>query len=217
MRFASLLLIPALLLAELPKLPEPYQSIADLANAAPAEFAADALLRMVESCKISDKDAKRELTAHAFQLAGSAKFRFRMRGLPGSMVDTRSGYLSKAYDLKLDALSLQSRAVHDMLTIDAGKARELFLEIVKPSLPPLTCDDPLVYDVADFYQTLGAVINAAFSPQERKKEEHVNLLLDYIAQTTSPAQLGPLARAIKTINLTAEQRAVVWTKFNGVL
>src|ERR1700737_2013593 len=144
-RFCLLFLAAAFLDAQ--KLPEPYQSIVELAYSSPPEISSDALLRVVESGKVADRKTKRDLAEQAFRLAGSAKFPVRMRGVPGSIVDTRSGYLSKAYDLKLDALSLESRAVHDLLSIDAAKARELFQEIARPTLTPLTCDDALVYDV----------------------------------------------------------------------
>src|SRR5579864_4554568 len=167
MRRACLLFLAAALIADTPKLAEPYQSIVELAHAAPPEFAADALLRVVESGKIPDRNTRRDLLEQAFRLASSARFPVRMRGVPGSMLDTRSGNLSKAYDLQLDALSLESRAVRDMLPLDAAKARELFENIVRPSLATLTCDDALVYDVGEFYQTLAAVANATFTQKER--------------------------------------------------
>ena len=179
-RFCLLFLAAALVDAQ--KLPEPYLSIVELAHSAPPEFAADALLRVVESGKVTDRNARRDLAEQAFRLAGSARFPVRMRGLPGSTVDTRSGYLSQAYDLKLDALSLESRAVHDLLSLDAAKARELFQDIARPQLASLTCDDALVYDVSDFYQTLGAIANTTFTQKERDKEEHVAFLLDYLGQ-----------------------------------
>jgi hypothetical protein len=214
-RFCLLPLAAALLSAQ--KLPEPYQSIVQLAQSAPPEFAADALLRIVESGKVADRNTRRDLAEQAFRLAGSAKFPLRMRGVPGSTVDTRSGYLGKAYDLKLDALSLESRAVHDILSTDAAKARELFQEIPGPTLTPLTCDDALIYDVSDFYQTLGAIANTAFTPKEREKEEHVSFLLGHLGQATSPAQLAPLARVIKAANVTPAQREILWSRFNGLL
>lgn len=207
----------ALLSAEPLKLPEPYQSIVELARGTPVEFSADALLRVVESGKIADREAKIELVEQAFRLAASAKFKVRMRKLPGSMADTRSSYLGNAYDLKLDVVSLQSRAAMDMLAVDKAKARELFLGIVRPALPALNCDDPLVYDVSDYYQTLGAILNGTFTAGERAKEEHVNFLLDYVGQAAAPAQLAPLARAIKSAAVTPEQREILWNRFNGLL
>ena len=64
--------------------------------------------------------------------------------------------------------------------------------MLKPTLAPLTCDDALVYEPSAFYQALSAVVNGAFTPQERAKDEHVNLLLDALAQVASPSQLAPL-------------------------
>src|SRR5579864_2469886 len=95
----SLLFLAAASLTNAQKLPEPYQSIVELAHSAPPEFAADALLRVVESGKVAGRNTRRDLADQAFRLAGSAKFPVRMRGVTGSTVDTRSGYLSKAYEL----------------------------------------------------------------------------------------------------------------------
>jgi hypothetical protein len=174
-------------------------------------------LRIAESGKLADRNARRELIEHAFQLAVSAKFPVRMEGLRGTTTDTASGSLSQAYALKLDVLSLQSRAVLDMLPLDPSKARELFGEIVKPTLAPLTCDDALVYEPSDYYPALLAVVNGTFTPKEKAKEEHVNLLLDALAQVTSPSQLAPLAGAIQSAAVTAEQRQILWARFGGLL
>ncbi|HWY46749.1 MAG TPA: hypothetical protein VNX70_05170 [Bryobacteraceae bacterium] len=217
MRRYFFLFLAAALLAQAPRLPEPYQSIVELAHSAPPEFASDALLRVLESGKIPDRTTRLDLAEQAFQLAGSAKFPVRMHGVSGTMRDTRSGNLSQAYDLKLDALSLESRAVRDLLSLDAAKARELFQNIPRPTLTSLSCDDALVYDVSDFYQTLGAVANAAFTQKERDKEEHVNFLLDYLGQATSPVQLAPLVLVIKAANITPAQRDILWNRFNGLL
>lgn len=218
MRALGILLLAAILsAAEPPKLPEPYRSLVDLAQAAPPEFAADALLRMVESGKIVDRNVKRDLVEQAFHLAATAKFAVRMHGLPGTTTDTRSGFLSRAYDLKLDALSLQSRAVRDMLAIDKGKARDLFQDMPKPVLAPLTCDDALVYDASAFYQTLGVVANETFTQKERAKDDNVTFVLDYLGQATSPAQLAPLAALVKSVSATPEQREILWNRFNGLL
>lgn len=217
MRTLSLVLLAGMLTAEPVHLPEPYQSLVDLAQAAPPEFAADALLRIVESGKITDRGAKHDLVEQAFQLAATANFTVRMRGVAGTTTDTRSGFLSRAYDLKLDALSLQTRAVRDMLAIDAARARALFQDIPKPVLAPLTCDDPLVYDVSPFYETLAAVANSSFSDKERAKDDDLNFVLDYLGQASSAAQLEPLARALAIIAATPEHSEVIWNRFSGLL
>jgi len=217
MRLIFVVLLAGLLPAEAPKLPEPYRSLVDLAQAAPPEFAADALLRVAESGKIKDRDSVADLVEQAFRLAAAAKFPVRMRGLPGTTTDTRSGFLSRAYDLKLDGVSLQSRAVRDMLAVDKAKARELFQEIPKFALAPLTCDDALVYDVSDFYQVLGAIANAAFSKEEQAKEQHIDFILDYLGQATSPAQLAPLAMIGKNAAATTEQREILTNRLDGMV
>jgi len=217
MRLALALLSATLLNAAAPQLPEPYQSIASLAYAAPPEFAADTLLRMVEFGKLADPGQRRDLIEQAFRLASGTKFPVRLVGLPGTTADTRSGSLSKAYGLKLDALSLESRAVRDMLPLDPAKAREMFQEIARPALPALTCDDALVYDVSDYYQALGAVVDSAFTRKERAKEEHLNFLLDFLGQAASPAQLLALVPVVQGAGVTPQQRELLWARFNGLL
>jgi len=217
MRLGLLFLAAALASAETPKLPEPFQSVVDLSRAAPPEFGADALLRLVESGKVANADNRRDLVEQAFSLAVSATYPLRKRHLPGTTLDSRAGSLSQAYGMKLDALSLESRAVSDMVPIDPAQARKLIQEIPPPVFEPLSCDDALFYDVSDFYLALTAVVNSSFSAQERAKEEHVNFLLGYVGQVYSPSQLIPLAQTIRGAGVTNEQREVLWARFNALL
>ncbi len=122
-----------------PRLPTEIEALIEDARIAPGEFAADALLRIVESGRVTDRDWRRDLSEEAFRLAANAQQQMRRTYLAGSNVDTRTGYLSMAFDLKLDALSLRCRAVRAMLGVDKQKARELFSEIPKPEPPPVTC------------------------------------------------------------------------------
>src|SRR5581483_2130220 len=133
----------------------------------------------------------------------------------GATTDMESGSLNQAYALKLDVLSLQSRAVIDMLPIDAAKAREMFARIVRPVLAPLTCDDALVYEPSDFYLALVAVANGAFTPAEKAKELHVNLLLESLGLAASPSQIAPLASAIQSAAVTELQRQLLWTRLEA--
>jgi hypothetical protein len=203
--------------AEIAKLPEPYQSLAELARGAPPEFTADALLRVVEQGRLADKDARRDLIEEAFRSAAAAKFPVRMDGQQGTTTDTASGSLSRAYALKLDVLSLESRVVRDILPLDPANARKLFSDIAHPVLPPLTCDDALVYDLSDFYQALGAVINGTFTPKERAKDAHLNFLSDYLGMATSPLELAPLSQVIQSAGVTAQQRETLLARLGTLL
>jgi len=213
----SLMLAFALAHGEIAKLPGAYQSLVDLARGAPPELTADALLRIVERSKFLDKDARIELIEDAFRRAPAAKFQVRMDGLPGTTTDTASGSLSRAYALKLDALSLESRAVRDMLPLDAVKARRMFTEIARPELPALTCDDALFYDLSDYYQALSAVVNESFSPKERAKDDHLNFLSDYLGQAASPLELVPVATVIEGVSVTNQQRQGLWAHLGGLM
>jgi hypothetical protein len=203
--------------AEIGKLPEPYQSLAELARGAPPEFTADALLRIIEQGRLADRDARRDLLEEAFRSAAAARFPVRMQGLPGTTGDTASGSLSRAYALKLDALSLESRAVRDMLPLDSANARKLFGEIARPMLTPLTCDDALFYDVSDFYQALSTVVNSTFTQKERAKDEHLTFLNDYLGQAASPLEVAPLAQVIQSVGGSAQQRQGLLARLGGLL
>jgi hypothetical protein len=203
--------------ADLAKLPEPYQSLADLARGAPPEFTADALLRIVERGKLSDPNARRQLIEEAFRNAGASKFTVRMQGLPGTTTDTASGSLSHAYSLKLDILSLQSRAVRDMLPVNPVNARKLFGDIAHPTLAQLSCDDAVIYDLSDFYQTLGAVVDSTFDRQQRAKNEHLTFLADYLEQASSPQEINPLAQIVQSAGVTPQQREGLWASLGGLL
>jgi hypothetical protein len=199
------------------KLPPGLEPVAQLALSAPPEFAADGLLRLVESKKIIDQPTEIELTQQAFDLASSAHFRAGMRPIPGTAPDTRAGSLGKAYRLNLDTVSLQARAVMAMLQFDKVKARQMFSSIAAMDLPPLRCEDSLVYDIAPFYRALTALVNSGFTAKERAKEDHVALLLQYVAQVHNPAQIAPMAEVLKSVGLPPKQYEAALAQFNGML
>lgn len=161
----------------------------------PPEFAASLLLRIAQSEKVTDQTWKKELLEEAFRLAEKAQFSVRKKvlPLPGVSVDTSSGYLSYAFDLGLDRLSLKSRVIKAMLRLDRQRARELLLEI-SPKLPleSLSCSDSMVYQVEDFYEILTQVAREAFSAQEIESGVRAEFLLPYVKALSSPAQVKPV-------------------------
>ena len=217
MRALIYVLMAGSLLAAERKYPAGLEPIAQLALSAPPEFAADGLLKLVESKKITDVPTEIELTQQAFDLAASAHFRVAMRAVPGSLVDSRAGSLAKAYALNLDSVSLQSRAVVDMLPLDKTKARQMFSSISGMDLTPRACEDPLVYEVTPFYHALTAVVQNGFTAKERAKEDHVAFLLQYISQMHNPAQVAALAEVTKGVGLPPKQYEAVVAQFGGVL
>ena len=193
--------------------PPIFADLADRARAQPAEFAADALLRIAGAPKLTDVTWKREVLEDAFHLAASAQQPFARRNWTGSPVSP----LDKAYAQGLDTCTLQCKAVHGMLAIDYKKARELFGEIPAPQIPRLSCDDALVYDVSIFYATVGEVAARAFSAKEVAEEEPFHLLQRYAADVTSPAQAAPIARMLVGASLKPAQFEALVDSFAGAL
>lgn len=193
------------------------ETLINYARSTTAEFGADILIRIADSKAITNKPRKRELLEDAFRLAGRAQQPIRRAALTGTRVDTRSGYLSSAFNLKLDTLSLQCRAVKAMSSVDPEKARELFGQIPKPRLEPLDCKDALVYDVSDFYETLTDVVRATFKPQETLRGEHISFVEQYVDSMASPVQIEPLAKTILSLKTSRAQLQSLLHSFSVAL
>src|SRR5581483_2775490 len=156
-----------------PALPKNIQELVDRARSVPPEFAADVLLRLAESDLVKDADAKRDLIEEAFRRAAGAQEPVKRLSLRPGGGDTRVSFQARAFAQDLDGLTLQSRAVIDMVKVDKAKAREMFRQIPVPHVPKLNCADMLVYDVSAFYEALGEVAGNTFSAKERAEEAHV--------------------------------------------
>jgi hypothetical protein len=200
-----------------PAIPKPVMELVDRARSVPPEFSADALLRIAESGAVKDAHVQKEWIEEAFRKAGAAQEPLKRRGLRPGGGDTRTSFLARAFAQDLDALSLQSRAVIDMVPIDKVKARELFSRIAAPHVPKLTCADELVYDVSAFYQALQAVASNTFTAKERGEEAHAKLLAGFAGGITSPVEAGPMAKALATVSLTPAQLQTVTTAFAASL
>jgi hypothetical protein len=215
--FFTILAIASLPAAEL-KLPPELRTLVEAATAAPPEFSAQAMLRIVASGKVADKPTRRALLIQAFQSAGIAHERIARRGIPGLGLDTQAGALDAAYKLNLDSLTLQSQAVKLLLRDDKPMARELFSEIPRPEIPALSCEDFMTYDPSAFYESLQSVVELAFTDAERKKEDHVAYVLDHLAGITSPSQLAPAAHLVNdAAGFTPKQREALINRFNIVM
>ena len=199
------------------KLPPNLRPLVNTAFAAPPEFAANALLRIVEAGKVDDKQTRTELIERAFRLAASAHEPYRQAALSGVVQDYRNSIRANAYSLQLDRVSLQTWAVRQMVALDKKAARELFLEIPRPAIAPLTCDDTLGADLSDFYRTLGQVASETYTPAEQRHEDHINLLLNFVATVSSPLQLAPAAELIRSANVSAAERQLLGAKFAAAM
>jgi hypothetical protein len=196
-----------------PKLPDAVQSIVDLARGAAPEIFADTIVRLVESGKIPQRELQVELLEDAFQAAGSAVEPVRLIAIPGTPPDTREMYRGLAGGLGLDAISLQSRILKDLLTVDRGKARELFEQVAHPVLDPRPCEDALVADISPYYEIAAAIAQSAFTAEEKEHGAHVQFLAGLLEGAKSPGELAAFAGAIENVTFTPAQ----WEVLLGVL
>jgi len=189
--------------------PELESFVAEM-NAAPPDVAADALIRLAGSERVADPAWKKELAERAFILAGDAPAPVRRRNASRVTlnVDTSAGYLTYAYDLGLDTLSLRARAVRSMLALDPQRGLELFGQITL-KLEPLKCADAMVYDVSDFYALLAEVARTSFTGELAHQGARSRFMLPYVEAVNSPAQVGPAAKAILSAQLTGDERAAL--------
>ncbi len=171
-----------------------------MAQGAPGEFAADALLRIAALDQLAPARRIR-LLEEAFSRAAEAQQPFKRRNAMQN-VSSNGGFLEHAFGQDLDALSLRARAVQAMLPLDAGKARELFSEIPPVDVPLVSCDDFLIFDVDRYYDALAAVTQRAFTPKEVHDGAQYQFLLQRIAAIASPAQIAPAVRAILSAGLS---------------
>ena len=188
--------------AEVLKRPKEIQSLADRVPLAPPELAADILIRIVTSGKVTDKAWKMEMLEDAFQLAGHATFPLKVVGAvpQARSTDSDIGVLWAALDEKLDALTLRCRIVHVMLGLDKKRALEVFAE-VSLRMPQLSCADPITYVPEIYYSTMRDVLEQALGDREWRDGKVLVMLEGAVRQITSPSQLAP---ALKM--LTALQR-----------
>ncbi len=191
-----------------PKLPPEIQQVMELATAAPPEFTADALLRLVESGNIP-KEARKDLISTAFSAASRAQHPVRLVAGPGAALDTRSGFQAGALRLGLDALSLQSRAVDNMLAVDKAAARQLFERLTRPALGVTPCKNPLIPDISTYYDLLVRMALEAYTAQDGEKNSRLAFGQTSIDAIRSTVEIAPAIQFIVAVPWTASQFEIV--------
>lgn len=171
------------------------------AQSVPAEFSADLLIRLVESGEIKNRKRRQELLIEAFYTAAKAQQPLKLAALPGSVVDSRSGYRANAFGLGFDSLSLQCRAIRALMPLNKQKARQLFDEI-KLKLDRLDCENSFAYDLDSFFDTILVIAQTGFSTEETQRGEHIYFVENYIAKVNSSNQIKPAIKVLTSLKTT---------------
>jgi hypothetical protein len=175
------------------------QHIQVLTSAVPAELAADADLKLVDSGAFSNKAETLTTLRSAFDLAGQSPFPVRKTLISGN-VDTRSGYLSFSYDLALDTLSLRTQAIARILPLDPHLALDLFQQTGPPPLETLRCKDTLAYDVRGYYKLAGDLYARAFDQIDKAKDAPADFLETVLGAVSHPAEVAPAEELLLNLN-----------------
>ena len=211
MRTLSLLLILTVVAApeERPKPSPEIQVLLDTAPAAPPELAADILLRLLEYGRVPSKAQRLEIIERAFEMAGQAKFPYLQSAAVerARHTDSGPGIRYVALVQGLSTLGLRCRVVRAALVIDRARALALFQQINIGPFPPLSCDDALAPALTEYYELLREVASNAYSPEDRKKERHIELIETAVRGATIPRQLEPVAKFLAGFPLPADRKA----------
>ncbi len=148
------------------------------------------------------RPGRRELLEEAFAAAPNALNLYKRRLAAQVEGNTREWILGQAFDLDVDTLSLQCRAVRGMLALDRRRAREMFAQIPPLAPPQPDCDSPLVPDIRLFYETLQLVAGPDAS-----------IIAQRIRLISSPAELAPAAALIRSARLSTDDRLALVTAY----
>ncbi len=198
-------------------MPAELQTLLLEAGTLPPELAVDVSLKIISSGKIENKPKKKQLLEEAFYLSNNAKEKTRREviAFSGRVLTIRPTFISYAQQNKLDALSLKTRIVSEMLKIDRVRAFELFNEILPElSLKPLSCQDFLLYEISDFYDLVGEMAKNSFTQKQIKQGRRITFLSSYIESMTSAAQLAPVVKMLSLVDLTEDEKLNLVSRFS---
>jgi len=203
--------------ADQAKRPPEVLTLVDQARALPPEFRADTLLRLSDSPLIKETAWKQELIEEAFWSGVHAPLPYPQ------WADKRSDSVpdNAVRQNRLEALTLQTRAVQAMLAIDPQKALRPYEEVQAPMIPMLNCSIVFTPVVLDYYQSAVFVFENSFSPKQRKQGDDFRFLQQLISALQSPSQVPPALEMIFAVKISPTQRldllSLLATKLQSIL
>lgn len=195
------------------------ENLLSRARALPAEFAIDVFLR-VEKSKRVDSAWRKEILEEAFTLTTSVQNELPEKGIPfpNTPADTRAGYRTAASTLDLDSLSLRSRIVDEMLSIDRSVALRMLNEMpTKLPFKTRPCSAQTEYDVSNFYRLIEKVARTVYDAKRVQQGERVQFILPYVEGMSSPTQIEPLTNLIISLGLRQKESFIISQAFGNAL
>jgi hypothetical protein len=188
------------------------ERLATDAYGAPPEFAADVLLRIAGSARVTDPAWKQRLITEAFLRAYAAAESYRRTSLRVPP-DSHQGAEVEAYATGLTRATLQVRAVHLMLTLSIARAREIF-EWMDVSPAATSCVDPLVPAVDEYYNLISELARRAFPHQ---RSEGLQFLEFYLWRAHLPSEMPAVIAAVQQFRPMGDEMPQVEGFLDAVL
>jgi hypothetical protein len=188
------------------------------AESLPPEFAADVVLRVIESGASLAASEKLKALKSAFDEAAQSQDDVLLRPWGGSVEETSEGLHALALSAaQLDRISEQSRAVQDMAGIDPKLARVRLGMIAMPRFEPPACKATWVYFPAPYYDAVFKVMETGFSRKEVAGGERGELLKSVVNKVVSHSQLPPVTRLIRGADVSGAELSGVIASYMFVL
>jgi hypothetical protein len=195
--------------SKLPPLPRDIETIVAAARTAPPEIFADSIVSLVQGGRIPNIEWQKLLLQDAFAAAQLAHEPVRFIAVAGLSTDTRPSFRAKAGDLQLDALSLETRVLKALLTVDRALARQMFEGLPRDQPAASGCEDPLLPDASAYYEVAGAVAQSAFSVEEKHDSAHTQFLIAALAGANTPAELAGFIHTLAGVDLNRAEMEMV--------
>jgi uncharacterized protein (DUF2147 family) len=185
-----------------PRWPPEVSALVDQARALPAEFHADTLIRLAGSTLVRRAPWKQELIEEAYWAGSHSSLPYLQRADGRS--DSVAANAVRANGL--EALTLQTKAVQEMISLNPGIALRLFEQIPPVRLPKLACSNAFTPDVVAYYQTGMLIFQDAFTSKQRAHGDDLIFLRQVVGSVESPAQVSASLEMAFSVNLTADDR-----------
>lgn len=198
-----------------PPIPAGVKTVLDTVADVSPELHADALLLLVESNQKLDRATKLRFLQEAYSQAATVSAPIKMAG--GIMLlstDTDAGTSSSTYDRKLDRISLFSRYLIDLASLDPTEARHLLAtEIRLPEMPPIGCKQALVYDLKPYYAALKVIAHSPNLPSEQPGPSTIDLLTPAVNQLQTHTQVPLILQLLNEAGLSTPELEALTNTF----
>ncbi len=189
------------------------ETLATDAAGLPPELAADALIRIASSARVTDRSWRRELLDEAFIKAYGAADAYRRAAPQTIPLDTRQGTQQLAYAMSLNRVSLQVRAAQLMAFTDPARARELF-EWIDLDVNAAPCEELLVPAVDEYYGALSLLARTTFGDD---RAEALRFLELFLWRARLPSEMPAVARAMQRFAPRPAEAAYLESLFGFLL